>query len=68
MADVNYLGNGAPDGNCFGKTATELISFYGKAPKAQNAHIADATDAATAITTLNAVILALENYGLFATS
>lgn len=49
-------------------TATQLIAFHGATPIVQNAHIVDATDAATAITQINAVILALEAKGLLASS
>jgi len=68
MAVGEVLGNGNPDGTSLGRAVTEKISFYGVTPIVQNAHIADATDAATAITKVNAVILALETYGLLATA
>lgn len=65
---VEYLGNGNPDGTSFGLSATEKISFFGATTVVKQAHIVDATDAATAITSLNSVIAALETYGLLATS
>jgi len=68
MAVGSYLGDGNPDGVSFGTAVTEKISFFGVTPVVQQAHIADATDAATAITKCNAVIAALETYGLLATS
>ena len=40
----------------------EVVKLY------QQAHIADATDAATAITRINAILVALENTGLLATA
>lgn len=43
------------------------VGFYGKAPIAQPAGVADATDAATAITQLNALISRIEALGLIAT-
>lgn len=51
--------------------ATEIgqkVGFHGISPVVQNAHIPDATDAATAITQLNTVILALEEKGFLASS
>lgn len=62
------IGNGNTDGSSFGSAVTEKISFFGVTPVVQQSAIADATDAATAITKLNAVILALETYGLLATA
>jgi hypothetical protein len=43
------------------------VGFYGTTPVTKRAHIADATDAATVITRCNAILLALEQYGLLAT-
>jgi len=60
---VNQLGDGGPDGI---QAPDTKIGFYGATPVAQPAAIADATDAATAITKLNAVIAALETLGLIA--
>lgn len=62
-----YLGNGNPDGTSLGRAVTEPVGVYGVVT-AQQAHIADATDAATAITTINAVIVALETFGITATA
>jgi hypothetical protein len=67
MATIQYVGDSGPDGTVFGKAATAKISFYGATPIVQPAAIADATDAATAITKCNLVISALENLGLIAT-
>ena len=61
---VEYIGNNGGDGMCIGLTTSEKVAFFGTTPVDQEASIADATDAATAITKLNAVILALEAYGL----
>ncbi len=44
------------------------LGFFNTTPVAQQAHIADATDAPSAITQINAVIAALENLGLLADS
>ncbi len=55
------------DGTCLGQNAADKIGFYGVTCVVQPAGIADATDAATAITKCNAVIAALESLGLIAT-
>lgn len=65
---VTQLHNGNSDGVQLGRDANDLTGFFGATPIDQEAHIADATDAATAITRVNAVIAALEAYGLLATS
>lgn len=63
---VEYLDSGSDDGTCLGQSATALISFYGATPVDQPAAVADATDAATAISQLNLVIAALIEVGLLA--
>jgi len=65
---VQYIGANGSDGMSFGSSATEKISFFGATPVVKQNHVVDATDAATAITSLNSVIAALETYGLLATS
>ncbi|HRY07255.1 MAG TPA: hypothetical protein P5114_09050 [Hyphomicrobiaceae bacterium] len=65
---VTQLHNGNSDGVNIGRDANDLLGFFGATPIDQEATIADATDAATAITQLNAVIAALEAYGLLASS
>lgn len=60
--------DGNPDGLSIGRDANDKVSFHGASTVVQQAHIADATDAATAITQVNAVIAVLEAYGLTATS
>jgi len=62
------VGNGGPDGIMVGPSATEKVGFYGTTPVDQPATIADATDAATAITKCNAVIAALKELGLIASA
>jgi hypothetical protein len=62
------IGKGLSDGATFGSATTEKISFYGVTPVVQQDAIADATDAASVITQCNAVIAALETYGLLATA
>jgi hypothetical protein len=68
MAEYNQLSDGRPDGAMVGQSASDKVGFFGTTPVAQQANVADATDAATAITKLNAVIAALEAYGLLASS
>ena len=63
---VHYIGTNSSDGSCLGKTSSDKVAFFGTTPIDQEAAIADATDAATAITQLNSVIGVLENYGLIA--
>ncbi len=52
----------------FGQTASQTIGFYGVTPVNQPDAVADATDAATAISQLNSVISRLEEVGILATS
>jgi hypothetical protein len=63
---VKELSNGGSDGTRLGQNATDLVGFYGATPVDQPATVADATDAATAITTVNAVIDRLQELGLIA--
>jgi hypothetical protein len=64
---VAYINDKRVDGNCYGQSSTDKIAFYGATPVTRPAAIADATDAATAITRINLVITALETLGLIAT-
>lgn len=59
---VQFVGQDVLIGNADG-----TVAFYGETPVAQQAGIANATDAATAITQLNLVIARLETLGLIAT-
>jgi hypothetical protein len=61
-----WLLKNSPDGTRLGQNATDLVGFYGATPVDQPATVADATDAATAITTVNAVIDRLQELGLIA--
>lgn len=63
---VQYLDCGNDDGTVLGQSATAKVGFYGVTPVDQPATVADATDAATAITTVNAVIDRLQELGLIA--
>ena len=51
-----------------GNGSAAAIGFLGAAPAARQSHIADATNAADVITRANAIIAALETFGLLATS
>lgn len=66
--DYEQVTYNAPNGAQIGQSATEKIGFFGATPVARIANVVDATDAATAITKLNAVIAGLESLGLFASS
>jgi len=50
-----------------GTLGTALVGFYGATPIVRGASVADATDAATAITQLNLLISRIEALGLIAT-
>lgn len=49
-SDVEYLGSGASGGVVLGRSAAELIGFYGKAPSAQRAY-SSAVHATSALAT-----------------
>ena len=66
--DYEQLTSNAPAGAQIGRSATEKVGFFGATPVVQVANVVDATDAATAITKLNAVIAGLEALGLFASA
>lgn len=68
MAGERQLSDGNDAGTILGQSASDKVGFFGTTPIVQEAAIADATDAATAITQVNAVIAALEAYGLLASS
>lgn len=68
MATYKQLSDGNTDGTLLGQSATDLVGFYGATPVDQPALVADATDAATAITQINAIIDLLQEVGLMATS
>lgn len=66
--DYEQVTYNAPGGAQIGSSATEKVGFFGATPVVQVANVVDATDAATAITKLNAVIAGLETLGLFASA
>ena len=60
-------GGGTLRGIKIGSAATSLLGFYGITPAAQPAAVADATDAASVITQLNALLARMRTLGLIAT-
>ena len=58
------LHDGNDDGMSLGADSTQKIGFYGATPVDRPDSVADATDAATAITQCNAIIARLEELGL----
>jgi hypothetical protein len=54
-------------GTKIGTATTQKIGFFGATPVVQQAAVADATDAATAITQLNDLLAAMRTLGLIAT-
>lgn len=66
MSNLSYVGNNSPDGIVMGLDADAKIGFHGATPIVQAAAPAAATDAATVITTANALRTALINLGLIA--
>lgn len=65
---VEYVGTGNDDGIVLGRSSTDLVGFYGATPVDRPALVVDATDAATAITRINAIIDLLQEVGLMATA
>lgn len=66
--DKESVSTSGSGGTTIGLAAADKVGFHGTTPVIQQSKIADATDAATAITKLNAVIDVLEAYGLTASS
>jgi hypothetical protein len=80
--DYRYIDQGTDDGEIFGKSATSLISVFGATPADQAAHItsvstaaattstpygyAASTQADAIVTAVNAVLVALEDFGVLA--
>jgi len=67
MADAKNIVLNTGTGTKIGTATTQKLGFYNATPVAQGASVADATDAATAITQLNALISRIEATGLIAT-
>ena len=60
-------GGGTLRGLKIGSTGTSLLGFYGATPAVQPTAVADATDASTVITQLNALLSRLRTIGIIAT-
>lgn len=65
---ARQISDGSGEGTVIGQDADDLVGFYGITPVAQPALVADATDAATAITQVNAIIDLLQSLGLMSTT
>lgn len=84
MSEYRYLDNGNDDGTIFGYASTSKISVYGATPAVQSNHITSVSTAAATTTTpygyaastqadaivtaINAILVALETFGITATS
>jgi len=67
MGDATNIILNTTTGTKIGTATTQKLGFYNATPVVQGASVADATDAATAITQLNALISRIEATGLIAT-
>lgn len=67
FADGVHFSLGSSGGTKIGDDPAQKIGFWNKAPAVQPAAVADATDAATAITQLNALLARLRTIGIIAT-
>lgn len=67
LADANDIAVGTSTGTKIGTATTQKLGFFNKAPVVQPTAVADATDAASVITQLNALLSRMRNLGLIAT-
>jgi hypothetical protein len=67
IADAGNITVGTTTGTKIGTATTQKIGFFDKTPVVQPTAVADATDAATVITQLNALLTRMRNLGLIAT-
>ena len=67
IADALNIAVGTTTGTKIGTGTTQKIGFYDKTPVVQPAAVADATDAASVITQLNALLSRMRDLGLIAT-
>jgi hypothetical protein len=67
LADAGDITVGTTTGTKIGTATTQKIGFYNATPVVQPTAVADATDAATVITQLNALLTRMRNLGLIAT-
>jgi hypothetical protein len=67
LADASNIQVGTTTGTKIGTATTQKLGFYNATPVVQPTAVADATDAATVITQLNALLAKLRTLGLIAT-
>jgi hypothetical protein len=67
VADAGNIAVGTTTGTKIGTATTQKIGFYNATPVVQPTAVADATDAATAISQLNALLAHMRTLGLIAT-
>jgi hypothetical protein len=67
LADAGNITVGTTTGTKIGTATTQKMGFYNATPVAQPTAVADATDAATAISQLNALLAHMRTLGLIAT-
>jgi hypothetical protein len=67
VADAGNITVGTTTGTKIGTATTQKLGFYDATPVVQPTAVADATDAATVITQLNALLTRMRNLGLIAT-
>jgi hypothetical protein len=67
FSDANNIAVGTTTGTKIGTATTQKLGFFNATPVVQQAAVADATDAATAITQLNDLLAAMRTLGLIAT-
>ena len=67
VSDGGNVVLGTTTGTKIGTATTQKIGFYNATPVVQPTAVADATDAATVITQLNALLTRMRNLGLIAT-
>ena len=67
IADALDIAVGTTTGTKIGTATTQKLGFYNSTPVVQPTAVADATDAASVITQLNALLTRMRNLGLIAT-
>ncbi len=67
VADAGNIAVGTTTGTKIGTATTQKLGFYNATPVVQPTAVADATDAASVITQLNALLSRMRNLGLIAT-
>lgn len=67
VVDAVNISTGTTTGTKIGTATTQKLGFFNKTPVVQPAAVANATDAASVITQLNALLARLRDLGLIAT-